>query len=63
MSARHGPTAGTDAVAAGAVAATVSVLLTLVLYPLIPPFGPLTLLVGVAAAGFFSAAAVAELVG
>lgn len=53
----------TSAVAAGTIAAVISVVLTLVLYPLIPPLGPITLVVGVAAAGFFSAAAVTRLLG
>ncbi len=52
-----------DAVAAGAVAATVSVVVALFVSPVVPSFGPLTLLVGVAAAGFFSAAAVTRLLG
>jgi adenine/guanine phosphoribosyltransferase-like PRPP-binding protein len=52
-----------SAVAAGTVAAMVSVLIALLVYPIVPPLGPITLLVGVAAAGFFSAAAVASLLG
>lgn len=50
-----------DPIAAGTVAATISVVVTILLYPLIPPLGPLTLLVGVAAAGFLSAASVVSL--
>lgn len=53
----------TDPIGAGVIAATVSVVVALVLYPIIPPLGPLTLLIGVAAAGFASAAAVAALLG
>lgn len=49
------------AVAAGAVAATISVVVTVLLHPVVSPLGPITLPVGVAAAGFFSAAAVATL--